>query len=130
MREEEGKDAWASTWEELLRGDALGERGFRQGPPRQPQLLPLHAVHSLEVAPCRLPILHTQFTAVTHGISGAIAACGQRCNVAIHFCTKQTVSKACDQQPDSAGVAACLISTAHMLHCSTAVSVKEAQRMH
>lgn len=77
---------WGSTWEELFRGDALGEGGIRQGLACQAQLFPLHAVHSLEVAPCYLHVLHTQLASIA-AVTSAIACA--HCNCCLGFCSDQ-----------------------------------------
>ena len=79
---------WGSTWEELFRGDALGEGGIRQGLACQAQLFPLHAVHSLEVAPCCLHVLHTQLTP-SAAVTSAIACA--HCNCCLGFCSEQVL---------------------------------------
>ncbi len=73
------------TREKLLMGDALRERGFRQGLPRQAQLLPLHAAHPLEVASRYLHVLHTQFTP-TAAVTGLLT-CAHGRHLGLGFCT-------------------------------------------
>ena len=75
------------TREKLLGGDALRERGIRQGLPCQAQLLPLHAVHSLEVASRYLHVLHTQFVP-TAALTGPLA-CTHGSRLSLGLCTHQ-----------------------------------------